>query len=57
VIPLHLPEATDVQELWDAAIATSREAGLVDPGDWMVITAGTSVNLPGTTNLIKVDVA
>jgi pyruvate kinase len=57
VIPLHLPEATDVQELWDRAIAMSREAGLVDPGDWMVITAGTSVNLPGTTNLIKVDVA
>jgi len=57
VIPLFLPEATDVQELWNHAIATARDAGLVDPGDWMVITAGTSVNLPGTTNLIKVDVA
>ena len=57
VIPLFLPEANDVQELWDRAIATSREVGLVDPGDWMVITAGTSVNLPGTTNLIKVEVA
>ena len=57
VIPLFLPEATDVEELWNLAIATARDAGLVDPGDWMVITAGTSVNLPGTTNLIKVDVA
>jgi pyruvate kinase len=57
VIPLHLPEATDVQELWDRSIATARDAGLVDPGDWMEITAGTSVNLPCTTNLIKVDVA
>ncbi len=57
VIPLHLPEATDVQELWDRAIAAARDAGLVDPGDWMVITAGTSVNIPGTTNLIKVDLA
>jgi pyruvate kinase len=57
VIPLFLPEATDVQELWDRAIAATRDAGLVDPGDWMVITAGTSVNIPGTTNLIKVDVA
>jgi pyruvate kinase len=57
VIPLLLPEATDVQELWDEAISVARDAGLVDSGDRMVITAGTSVNIPGTTNLIKVDIA
>jgi pyruvate kinase len=57
VIPLLLAEATDVQELWDQAIAAARDAGLVDSGDRMVITAGTSVNIPGTTNLIKVDIA
>jgi pyruvate kinase len=57
VIPLLLPEAENVQELWDEAIAAARDAGLVDPGDRMVITAGTSVNIPGTTNLIKVDIA
>jgi pyruvate kinase len=57
VIPLFLPEAKDVQELWDQAIAAARNSGLVDPGDRMVITAGTSVNIPGTTNLIKVDIA
>jgi pyruvate kinase len=57
VIPLLLPEATDVQELWDEAISVARDAGLVDAGDRMVITAGTSVNIPGTTNLIKVDIA
>src|SRR5205809_7408884 len=28
VIPLLLPEATDVQELWDRAIAKARDAGL-----------------------------
>jgi pyruvate kinase len=27
----------------------------VDAGDLVVITAGTAVNVPGTTNLIKVD--
>ena len=32
-------------------------AGLVEEGDLVVITAGTAVNLPGTTNVIKVDVA
>ena len=57
VIPVLLPEAENVQELWDQAIAAARDAGLVDPGDRMVITAGTSVNIPGTTNLIKVDIA
>jgi pyruvate kinase len=57
VIPLLLPQAENVQELWDEAIAAARDAGLVDPGDKMVITAGTSVNIPGTTNLIKVDIA
>jgi pyruvate kinase len=57
VIPLLLTEAENVQELWDQAIAASRDAGLVDAGDRMVITAGTSVNIPGTTNLIKVDIA
>lgn len=57
VIPLLLPEAKDVQELWDEAISVARDAGLVDAGDRMVITAGTSVNIPGTTNLIKVDIA
>jgi pyruvate kinase len=57
VIPLLLPQAKDVQELWDEAIAATRDAGLVEAGDRMVITAGTSVNIPGTTNLIKVDIA
>ena len=57
VIPLLLAEAENVQELWDQAIAAARDAGLVDAGDRMVITAGTSVNIPGTTNLIKVDIA
>ncbi len=34
----------------------AREHDLVEEGDRVVITAGTAVNLPGTTDLIKVDV-
>ena len=30
---------------------------MIDSGDRVVLTAGTAVNLPGTTNVIKVDVA
>ena len=47
----------DVEELWERAIEAAREAGLVDAGDLVVLTAGTAVNIPGSTNVIKVDVA
>jgi pyruvate kinase len=56
VTPLHIPETSDVEELWAISIHASREAGLVAEGDRVVITAGTAVNIPGTTNVIKVDV-
>jgi pyruvate kinase len=56
VIPLHVSEAADVEDLWELSIGAAREAGLVSLGDRIVITAGTSVNIPGSTNVIKVDV-
>jgi pyruvate kinase len=34
-----------------------RASGLVTEGDRVVITAGTAVNIPGSTNVIKVEVA
>jgi pyruvate kinase len=57
VIPLLVSEANDVEDLWELSIDAAREAGLVSPGDRIVLTAGTSVNIPGSTNVIKVDVA
>jgi pyruvate kinase len=57
VVPLLVPEAEDVEDLWELSIGAAREAGLIGQGDRVVITAGTSVNIPGTTNVIKVDVA
>jgi len=56
VIPLLVPEAEDVQGLWQMSVAAVRDAGLVAEGDRIVITAGTSVNIPGSTNVIRVDV-
>jgi pyruvate kinase len=38
-------------------VAAAREAGFLEAGDRVVITAGTAVNIPGSTNVIKVDVA
>ena len=57
VIPLLVKQANDVEDLWELSIGAAREAGLVAPGDRIVLTAGTSVNIPGSTNVIKVDVA
>jgi pyruvate kinase len=57
VTPLLIKECSDVEELWTVSISAAREAGLVDAGDRVVITAGTAVNIPGSTNVIKVDIA
>jgi pyruvate kinase len=46
-----------VQELWDRTVEAALRIGIVAPGDRVVITAGTAVNMPGTTNLIKVETA
>jgi pyruvate kinase len=57
VTPLMIPEGLDVEDLWNTSIQAAREAGFVDVGDRVVITAGTAVNIPGSTNVIKVDIA
>jgi pyruvate kinase len=57
VTPLLIPESPDVEDLWNLSIRAAREAGVVSAGDLVVITAGTQVNIPGSTNVIKVDTA
>ena len=51
-----IPECADFDALLECSLAAARESSLVDEGDRVVVTAGTAVNIPGTTNLIKVDV-
>ncbi|HEY3921518.1 MAG TPA: pyruvate kinase [Gaiellaceae bacterium] len=57
VVPLPFPEAKDVEDLFDRAVEVARREGLVEPGDLVVLTAGTAVNMPGSTNVIKVEIA
>ena len=57
VTPVSIPECADVEELWARSLAAARDTGIVDPGDRVVLTAGTAVNIPGSTNVIKVDTA
>jgi pyruvate kinase len=57
VTPLLITETGNVEDLWRLAIDAARDAGIVESGDRVVITAGTAVNIPGSTNVIKVDIA
>ena len=57
VTPMPIPESTDVEDLWQRSLQSARDSELVAEGDLVVITAGTAVNLPGTTNVIKVETA
>ena len=57
VTPILIKQCDDVEELWNESVRAAREAGHIEVGDRVVITAGTQVNLPGSTNVIKVDVA
>ena len=57
VTPMPIPEASDVEDIWGRSLEAARNSGLVEPGDRVVITAGTAVNIPGSTNVIKVDIA
>jgi pyruvate kinase len=52
-----MPACANVEELWNESLDAARASGLAERGDLVVITAGTAVNTPGTTNLIKVDYA
>src|SRR5215210_5205729 len=53
VTPVRMPEAADVEELWSSSLEAGRETGLLEEGDLVVLTAGTAVNIPGTTDVIK----
>ena len=57
VTPVPIAECADVEELWALSVQAARDSGAVQAGDRVVITAGTAVNIPGSTNVIKVDVA
>ncbi|MGH3034933.1 MAG: pyruvate kinase, partial [Gaiellaceae bacterium] len=57
VVPAEIEECRDVEHLWARTLDAARATGIVEPGDRVVITAGTAVNAPGTTNVIKVETA
>jgi len=57
VKPLKTPVSENIDQMLQTAIEVTKQANLVKPGAKIVITAGALVNVPGTTNLIKVETA
>jgi pyruvate kinase len=55
VTPILIRECVDVEDLWARSVEAARASEIVATGDLVVITAGTAVNMPGSTNVIKVD--
>ena len=55
VYPVLTNVSDNIDDMLHAALNQTKKTGLVDKGDRVVVTAGTLVNVPGTTNLIKVE--
>ena len=56
VLPLLTPATQDIDEMLRLAEEVTVQAGLLHPGDRVIITAGTPIGTRGTTNLIKAGV-
>ena len=54
VIPLMMDYAHSTDELISMSVKVAEEAGLIQSGDRVVVTAGVPVGVSGTTNMIKV---
>jgi pyruvate kinase len=55
VWPLLGKRAANTDEMLDGALETAVEKGLIQGGDTVIITAGISPNMPGSTDLMKVE--
>ncbi len=56
VTPVHLEEKNEIFELFDHAVAVSKETGLLKENQIVVTTAGVPLGVSGNTNMIKVQV-
>jgi len=56
IVPLLTQEESDTTELFSHAVESAQEAGCVNEGDLVVLTAGVPVGHSGTTNMLKVHV-
>jgi pyruvate kinase len=55
VIPIQVKHCGTYEDMVKLALAAVREQGLANQGDRVVVTAGVPFDVPGTTNLMKVE--
>jgi pyruvate kinase len=56
VVPALCPTAASFDEMLECGRRIAVERGLAQPGDRIVVTAGLPMHVPGTTNLLRVEV-
>ena len=56
VVPVAIEGAGSIEELWSRTIAVIRQSGLAAPGERVVLTGGTLLNQPGTSDHVLVRV-
>ena len=54
VEPLMISRANDTEKLFEYAIEASLNAGYIQKGDKVVVTAGIPLGIAGHTNMIRV---
>ena len=54
VVPMVIEDADSIEDLWHRIADAIAGSGLADPGQQVVLTGGTVLNKPGTTNHILV---
>ncbi len=57
VVPIMIKQEMDLDRLFDHTVSCVEKAGIVRPGEVVVITTGVPLGVSGTTNLLKVHVA
>ncbi|RJX25782.1 MAG: pyruvate kinase [Dethiobacter sp.] len=55
VYPLLCPPTPHTDEIFNTAVKVAMEAGLIQNGDLVILTAGVPVGVPGTTNFMRID--
>jgi pyruvate kinase len=54
VVPIVIADADSIEDLWHRVAESIRGSGLAEAGDRVVLTGGTRLNLPGSTDHILV---
>ncbi|HPF63123.1 MAG: pyruvate kinase [Gemmatimonadales bacterium] len=55
VVPVMMPHLKNYDPMWNLARAQLLSGGVVEEGDRVVVTCGVPFDIPGTTNLLKVE--